>query len=131
MAVRCLCTYEWLCAAYVRSFNSFLFLPHQDATTGEGTINTYKRLDYYLGNLAVKDREQIYPAAPAPQIQNCTACVAAKRVWCYHDNTCFAHGDSNDTKPGALHVTPLRSIRPLHICAVYKQLVEAKIQLVY
>lgn len=72
----------------------------QDAATGEGTIETWKRLDYYLGNLAIIDREQIWPEPPAPVIKSCSACVAQKRVWCYNDNTCFAHGDHNDTKPG-------------------------------
>lgn len=66
-----------------------------------GTISTYKRLDYFLGNLAIKDREQIWPEVPPPPIKSCSACVAKKRVWCYNDNTCFAHGDSNDTKPGS------------------------------
>lgn len=37
----------------------------QDAASGDTTIRTWKRLDYYLGALAKKDEEQIWPAPAA------------------------------------------------------------------
>ena len=53
----------------------------QDPTTKQGMINTWKRLDYYMGGLAMKDHEQIFPEPPYPDHQQCSACVNASRVW--------------------------------------------------
>lgn len=73
----------------------------QDPTTKQGMINTWKRLDYYMGGLAMKDHEQIFPEPPYPDHQQCSACVNASRVWCYHDNKCYDHGDPKDSLPSA------------------------------
>jgi len=73
----------------------------QDPVTKEGTIDTWKRLDYYMAGLAMKDQEQIWPEPPAPDSKTCETCVNANHVWCYHDSTCYAHGDKNDTKTSA------------------------------
>ena len=37
-------------------------------------------------------------ATTSTSYKNCSACVNAAHVWCYHDDVCYAHGDSNDAK---------------------------------
>lgn len=39
------------------------------------------------------------PAPPSPYSSQCKRCVAQDMVWCYHDDFCYEHGDSDDKKP--------------------------------
>ena len=39
--------------------------------------------------------------AQAAVADTCGSCVANGDVWCYNDNTCWAHDDPGDAKPGA------------------------------
>jgi hypothetical protein len=41
------------------------------------------------------------PPAPSPPSAKCDACVAAKRVWCWRDQTCWLHGASGDRNASA------------------------------
>eukprot|EP00936_MAST-01D_sp_MAST-1D-sp1_P002879 g2879.t1 len=42
----------------------------QNGTSGATTIRTWKRLDYFLGGLAMKDDEQIWPSSKSSQLRS-------------------------------------------------------------
>lgn len=45
--------------------------------------------------------ELIAPSWVAKAPSTCGACVAADHVWCYHDDTCYVHGDPRDLEKAA------------------------------